>query len=194
MKQSSLKRAFWASFFVAWVGIIVLLMPHLWPSAVDATRYLPYIEGFLGMSYYVAYLIVILHFYRLLNQFAGFDKANTHIAILIVAITFFTLINLVTLPFPYIHFLVSLSLELLFEPPLGVVYILFGIRLLQCEERFYGYLKPFAYLMVATGIMSLSIVFIELSTFTSIISYLVLAMIFSQSYRNFDSLKQKGVS
>lgn len=188
MTPRKFKIAFWASLTVAMIGMVVLIMPRVWPYDKQAIALLPYVEGILSSSYLLAYLTVIVRFRFLLNQYAHFDKANRIITVLMATASLFTLLNLATLPFPHIHLLVSLILELMLEPPLGILYIAFGLRLLQCKEPFFGFLKPFAYLMIATGITTLTIIFNEVAILTSTIAYLLLATIFSFSFRKIGTL------
>ena len=62
--------------------------------------------------------------------------------------------------------------------PLGVIYVFLGIKLLNCEDNLFGYLKPFSYLTIATGIMTAVVVLVFFGFITAIISDIILALIF----------------
>jgi hypothetical protein len=62
--------------------------------------------------------------------------------------------------------------------PLGVIFIVFAIKLLRLQDNLYGMLKPFSYLSIATGVCFATIVLLPLGLLTSIVTDILLGMIF----------------
>lgn len=61
---------------------------------------------------------------------------------------------------------------------LGAIFIVFAIKLLRLQDNLYGMLKPFSYLSIATGICFATIILLPLGLLTSIVSDILLGMIF----------------
>lgn len=70
--------------------------------------------------------------------------------------------------------------------PMGVVQVVFGIKLLKCKETFSGRLKYFAYFNIASGVFLATVILFMFSLLTSIIADIILAIIFFTEVKNIE--------
>ena len=69
-------------------------------------------------------------------------------------------------------------LSLLALVPVGIVYIVFAIKLLRLQGDLYGMLKPLSYLSIATGFCFAVVVLLPIAIVTGVAVDIILAIIF----------------
>lgn len=124
------------------------------------------------------YLLVMLR--SLLNQKASFHGSDKHINLLIWITIAYIAFNLITYALPGMQQIRETGLFAALVP-LGIIYAVFGASLLRCGDDLFGYLKPFSYLVIATGIMSASVILAIFALITEIVADVILALIFFNS-------------
>lgn len=177
LNEKNLNLAGWLSVVAAVVTFPMLVMALLSGLAEEESLVFMYLEAALDIGYLVLYVYIFVMFRRLLNERAGFHDADAYVTFLIWTNVAITLVSVVTLPFPETMDAVGIGSVVLLIP-FGIVYVVFGIKLLNCDDGLFGYLKPFSYLTIATGVMVAIVVTVFLGMVTSIISDIFLALIF----------------
>jgi hypothetical protein len=177
LNEKNLNLAGWLSVVAAVVTFPVLVMSFVSGMAEEKNSVFTYLEAALDIGYLVLYVYIFVMFRRLLNEKASFHDADPYITFLIWINVAITLVSVATLPFPETADMVGIGSVVLLIP-FGIVYVVFGIKLLNCHDDLFGYLKPFSYLTIATGVMVALVVMVLLGMVTSIISDIILALIF----------------
>lgn len=163
-----------------------------WISIINATLTLPlvlmsiffmYVEGeykvaqtFLSTLNIGFIIYMLFSFKKLLNNNFNFKEVNTLIDILIVGNILMHLLTIFSSSiFP--SFVESfLGIIVIFF--LGIIQVIIFIKLLGLKEDLYGHLKPLAYSSITAGILMASIILIGVAFIPSIISDIILGMIF----------------
>jgi len=70
------------------------------------------------------------------------------------------------------------KIAILFLIPLGILLIVFGIRLMRLPENLYGLIKPYCYTLILSGIFWGSLVLFPLALLSDIANSIILAMVF----------------
>lgn len=140
-----------------------------------------YLIAFLNTGYSVIGVYILVMFRRLLNQKAAFHDVDMFIKLMIGLTIAVTVVGLITpvLSSTATGIVGIASIVLLM--PFGVVAIVFGIKLLNCDDDFFGHLKPFSYLTIATGVLYGSVVLILFAPLTDAVSSVLLALVFFKS-------------
>lgn len=136
-----------------------------------------YLEALFSTGYVVIFVYIFIILKRLLNEKAAFHDVDKYITFLIWINVVIMVISVITLPFTEAQEIIGIGILVLLIP-LGIIYVVFGIKLLNCEDNLFGYLRPFSYMIIATGIMTAVVVLILFGMITSIISDVMLALIF----------------
>lgn len=173
-----------------WLAVVsaVITFPGIILSIISGmvqvkSASLLYLEAIFNTGTTALTVFIFIMLKRLLNEKAKFHDVDKYITFLIWVTIILTVIEVLTLPFSEIQGIIGLGVIVLIIP-LGIIYIVFGIKLLNCEDNLFGYLKPFSYLSIATGIMMAVVILIPLGMITSIISDIVLALIFFKAVKN----------
>ena len=128
-----------------------------------------------GVSF-ILFVFIFLSLKGLLNTRFGFHDTDGLINMLIW-------VNAVSLAVPFLEFL-PVSEELATGAPVvliaivGIVSIVFAIRLLKLPDTPHSLLKPFAYTTLATGVCFATIVLIPVGLLAGIIADIILGVIF----------------
>jgi uncharacterized membrane protein len=77
--------------------------------------------------------------------------------------------------------------------PLGIISIVFAVKLLRLPNNLHGMLKPFSYMSIATGFCYALIILMPLALLTSVIADIILGIIFLQSVDEAPSTTMEGV-
>ena len=178
LDEKTLNVAGWLAVVSAVITIpyvVLLIMMEFVGSPSVQLLYLDSL-GQIGITALSIYVLVI--FRRVLNQKADFHAVDNFITILIwitVALTVVGVINngLSSETQENIGLLIILLLV-----PLGVVWAVFGFKLLNCDDDLFGHLKKLAYLTIAIGILLGTIVLAVVVPIVSAVADVVLALIF----------------
>lgn len=184
INKKNLNMAGWMSVVSALFGI-PLVAVGIWAGLSGGNNTgLNYLSSILNACYTGIFIYIFVMFRRLLNEFANFYDTDKYISFFIwinVAIAF---AGLVVTPYPSlldIHSMVSIILLI----PFGIIYIIFGFKLLKCENDLFGYLKPLSYLTIITGILTSVVFLIMFSMLTSIALEVFLALIFFKAAKEY---------
>jgi hypothetical protein len=126
----------------------------------------------LGFSIYV-----LLSFRLLLNTIANFHRIDFLISLIIWVNVVVTIISVPSVLFPRSAQLFGI-LSMVVMIPLGILSIVFGVKLLKCEHELFGYLKTFSYLNIISGALMATVFLMLFSSFTSIAAMVLEALIF----------------
>lgn len=125
------------------------------------------------------FVYMFLSFKDLINKNFNFKEVNNLIDVLIVGNVLLILLN-------FFSPLIGGIIALLAMVVLGIIQVVIFIKLLGLGSDLYGYLKPLAYTSIATGVLIASILLMGFAFIPSIISDVILGMIF------FKASKQKS--
>lgn len=177
LNEKSLNLAGWLSVVAAALYFPQIIIGLISELSADKSKTFLYLEALLNTGFIVIYVYIFVMLKRLLNEKAAFHDADKYITFLVWTNVVITVISVIALPFPEAQEVVGAGIIYLMVP-LGVIYVVFGIKLLNCEDNLFGYLKPFSYLTIATGIMTAVVVLVFFGFITAIISDIILALIF----------------
>lgn len=125
----------------------------------------------------VLFMIVLVCFKRFLSRLLAFSEVNNHIDIFIIAGSISAALSIITLLIPDLKTAIE-SVMLVLIIIQGVIQIHMGYTLLKLPYNPGGLLKPFCYLTIATGIMTVSIILLPFALVASALSDLMLASMF----------------
>jgi hypothetical protein len=153
--------------FTGWLSIAygIISIPYTIFVYAFALIY-PGETNILGVVLSVLYLGTFIYLYiflkRFLNKIHKFHNVDKIIRnILLINIIFFVLSELLI--------------------PLGILLILFGIRLLSLKNDLFGLLKPLSYQTIATGVLLSSVVLFPLSLIPGVITSVIMGIIYIRS-------------
>lgn len=139
-----------------------------------------YLEVIFNLAYSALFVYIFVMIRRLLNEKAGFHGADRYITTIIALNVVIVVLAALTSIFPGAEVVISMAVLVMLVPA-GVVTVIFGVKLLECPDDLFGYLKPFAYLTIASGVMLATIFLMLFAMLTSIATDIVLALIFFKS-------------
>jgi hypothetical protein len=177
LNEKNLSLAGWLAVLSTVLPLPLLAVNVVSWMAEDHRALWHWLAALAGAVYVGVEVYLIVMFRHLLNQKAAFHDVDRYITWLIglsIAISALGILDIPLAEAEDVMDIVSLILTMVY----GIVCVVFGIKLLNCEDNLFGYLKPFAYLHIATGVMTAMILFILLAIATSIISDVILALIF----------------
>lgn len=177
LNEKNLNLAGWLSVVSAVLALPVLIISFISGILEDKSATLLYLEALLNTGYVVLYVYILIMFRRLLNEKSAFHDVDKYFTFLIWINISITVISIIALPFPEAQSIIGIGVLVLLIP-FGVIYVVFGIKLLNCEDNLFGYLKPFSYMTIVTGVMIAVIVLALLGIITTMISDVILALIF----------------
>jgi hypothetical protein len=190
LNSKSLKLAGWFSIVSAVVTLPMMALSLYSGFMAEENTSISSLEVIFSIAYTILYVYIFLVFRRLLNEKSGFHEVDRYITTLIALNVVLTALCLLMLLFPELEETASIVVLVLMVP-MGVVATIFGIKLLNCSDNLFGYLKPFAYLNLATGLMLVSVFLMLFTMLTSIAADVVLAIIFFNSANLME--KEQGV-
>ncbi|MCG8379021.1 MAG: hypothetical protein MI865_06060, partial [Proteobacteria bacterium] len=112
-----------------------------------------------------------------LNQHANFFNVDIYITILIWMNMVVTLLSLISIFIPSTESVIGIII-LVALVPMGIIQVVFGIKLLKCKADFSSKLKFYAYLNIASGVLLATVILFVFALIASIISDIILAIIF----------------
>jgi hypothetical protein len=126
----------------------------------------------LGLLFYV-----LSSFKKLLNDRFQFRKVDAYISLLIWGNIVLGVLDLLSLGIRRLEFLVSI-LPIISFIILGIISILFGIKLLRLPDNLYGLLKPFSYLAIVSGVCFVTVILAPLGVIAGVVEDVILGIIF----------------
>lgn len=193
LNEKNLILAGWLSVVLALLAFPSIIIGIISGIAQEKNPILDYLTALLNIGYTVVYVYVMVIFKRLLNQKASFYDVDKYIIFSIWLNILITIISIIALPFTQLEEIMGI-LSVVILIPFGVIFTVFAIKLLNCDDNLFGYLKPFSYLTIASGIMIATVILLPFGLITSIISDIILAIIFfkaSKTYRNTSKISRR---
>jgi hypothetical protein len=175
MTQDRLKLAGWLSILSAVITIPIIILGFI--IGLKQNIALDFVLVLLTALSMLIVIYILLTFKGLLNSYFSFNNVDTIIAMFIWANVFVTGANIVPLFLPEYKVKIVIF-SLMFMLLSGILNIMLGAKLLKLKDDLFGLLKPFSYLTIATGILSMTIVLLPLGMITDVISSILLAIIF----------------
>jgi hypothetical protein len=176
--RTKLKAAGWLAMTSAVLAIPWLILTYLLaekegvaPKAVEAAMLV------VGTALTV-YLLVALQ--RLLHEKYGFHQADLPIRLLIKANVVSAAVSLLGLAFTQLESALGVF-GIIMVVVVGILQIVFGIRLLRLPDTLRGLHRPFCYLNVVTGVCLVAFVLIPLGMVTGAVADVMLGTIFFQA-------------
>ncbi len=177
LTEKNLNLAGWIAIASAVLAIPLVALDIMSGVAEDESVAMLLLETILSMGALILYVYILIMLRRLLNEMANFNKVDKYITLLIWFNVIVTVIGVMALPVTELQVIIGVAVLLLLIP-LGIIYVVVGVKLLHCEDDLFGYLKPYSYLTIATGVMIAVIVLVPFGIITSIIADVILALIF----------------
>ena len=126
--------------------------------------------------------IYILYMFRsLLNERYDFHRTDTMITVLIWTNVVFFLLGVAELYFELVGTTLELGpavLVLALLIPFGIVTIAFGVMLLKLQADLFGFLKPYAYSTIVSGVCGATIILMPIGLLAAIAALAIQGMIF----------------
>lgn len=129
-------------------------------------------------------IFVILNFKKFLNERHQFSEVDPFVTALIVA-------GLVGVPVGYIAEYgaggsdgLLLSVVVVYLVFFGAVLIVFGVKLLRLPDSLGGYLKPFCYLYIASGICVVTVLLAVFGVLLGAVADIILGLIFFEAAKS----------
>ncbi len=130
---------------------------------------------FCALAVYILYV-----FKNLLNVRYQFHIANNIILVLIWINIIFTITGLPKYLMPGVG-TVKLTSEIIGAVLfylLGIITIIFGVKLLKLKDDLFGLLKPFAYINIVSGVCIISILLLPIGLLCAVTAYIIQGIIF----------------
>jgi hypothetical protein len=180
LNSKNLRLAGWLTILSAVVTLPLVALGLLSEFTADKSTAWIYLELIFNVAYTALFVYIFVMIKRLLNEKAGFHGADRYITTIIALNVVIALLAALASIFPEAEEVISM-LVLVMVVPAGVVSVIFGVKLLKCPDDLFGHLKPFAYLMIASGVMLATVILMLFAMLTSIAADIVLALIFFKS-------------
>lgn len=134
----------------------------------------------MNVVYSALYIHMFIMLKKLLNQYALFHDTDLWITFLIWMNAILATANLIgALDSNVIVGIVSALLMI----PMGILYIVFAVKILKCINNLFGYLKVFAYLNFVAGVLMATLFLAITGILVSIGATITLALIFFKAAR-----------
>jgi len=180
LDEKSLNLAGSFSIAAAVLSIPLVMVQVISESPEGQSAVFLILQSIFNAAYVAISVYVLIIFKRLLNQKANFYDVDRYIEFIIWVNIASAALHIITLPFKEAQetmgtvFLILLVL-------IGIIMVLFGLKLLKCADDLYGYLKTYSYLTIASGIMIAIFILALFGIIISLISDVILALIFFKS-------------
>jgi hypothetical protein len=172
-----------------------------------------FMNSILSVCYAGLFIYIYITLRRLLHHFANFHETDKYITAFICIIVLIQAANFIHMPSPMLLALIGVPNPLLYlyikittiplyaitPIPLVIIYTGLGLKLLNCSNNLFGYLKPFSYLTIITGVLTairavdiyLQInmhFFATLSGIVAKITFIIFSLIFFKAAKSYDNL------
>ena len=182
LNSKNLRLAGWLTILSAIVALPLAAFGLFSGFMADKSTLWIYLEVIFNVAYTALFVYIFVMMRRLLNEKAGFHGADGYITTMIALNVVIAALAALASIFPEAEVVISVAVLVMLVPA-GVVAVIFGVKLLKCPDDLFGHLKPFAYLMIVSGVMLATVILVPFSMLTSIAADVVLALIFFKSAR-----------
>lgn len=188
MKKTKLKFAGWLSIISAVITIPVTKL-LMFLHSVDKLE-VKFIQALLIFISVGLFIYIYLSLKKLLNLQFRFHYVDNCISILICGNISLSFLNILSLLIDFQNKIFDiLCISIIIS--LGVVFIIFGLRILQLSHDLFGLLKPFSYTSIIIGLCYSTIILIPTSVLipigvvADVIGDGILGIIFLKAAQNF---------
>lgn len=176
-----LNRAAWLSITIAALSIPILALSVIIGAAAAFGGFSAFQArtaiALLTVGSAALFVYVFSTFRMLMEDKYGFRDTSDLIRILIVINVVIAVLSVASIPSAKVESTVG-WLTLIAIIPLGIIYIVFGIKLLRLPQDLHRMLKPFSYTAIATGFCYATILLIPAGMLVGAVNAIILAIIF----------------
>ncbi|MCS7278572.1 MAG: hypothetical protein NZ530_00740 [Thermodesulfobacteriaceae bacterium] len=188
MKKTQLKFAGWLSIISAIITIpVTKLLMFLHSVDKLEVKFFQMLLIFISVGLFI---YIYLSFKKLLNLKFRFHHVDNCISILIFGNITLSILNILSLLIDFQNKIFDiLFISIIIS--LGVVFIIFGLRILQLSHDLFGLLKPFSYTSIIIGLCYSTIILIPtnilipIGVVADVIGDVILGIIFLKAAQNF---------
>ena len=189
LTREQLSRAGWVSSANAIFTIPAIVMSYFLES-MEGTgpRLAQAILIVVGLGLFV-YILLFLK--QLLNSRFLFHDVDIYISYLLwgnLSLSLFHLLSLVSPEFEWAVAILSILAYVFF----GILSILFSTRLLKLPYRFYGLLKPYCYITIASGACFMMVILLPVGIVVGAVTDIILGIVFFRAAEEHPSAIEIG--
>ncbi len=178
MTSNSFRRAGYLAMTSAILSIPFLVLTYQLSQREDVVSYaLQAAMQLVGLFLFI-YLAALLK--RYLNQLHSFHDVDNYIDFLITTNLIFSLATVAGLFIPAYEMAIERFCFILIVV-FGIVQVLFGLKLLRATDVLKGMLKPYSILILVTGGLISTVVFLPVAVLTGAIADVMLGTLFFQA-------------
>lgn len=132
------------------------------------------------------YVYIVLNFKQWLNSQFQFHEVDTYIFILVIGAIVLSLFNMLQF---FVEFtgqtkMIMATFQLVIVVVLGIIGVIFGVKLLHLPDNLYGLLRPLSYLWIASSSCLVTVILAPLALIISVVECIILAMIFFRAAKS----------
>jgi hypothetical protein len=177
-KSLNLAGSFSIAAAVLSVPLVMVQLISVSPGGQSAAFLI--LQTLFSVAYVAISVYVLIMFKRLLNQKASFYDVDRYIDFIIWVNIASAALQIITLPMKGAQETIG-TVFLILLVLIGIILVLFGVKLQKCNDDLFGYLKPYSYLTIASGVMIAIYILALFGIIISLICDVILALIFFKS-------------
>jgi len=139
--------------------------------------------------YLLIFVIIFINFKNLLNSDLEITSLDLMITLVIGSNVLITSLSIISMPFQALNNIVGV-ISVIFLIPYGILHTVFGIKIMKLDNELFGWRKSFSIFTIFTGISTATVILIPLGLITSMVSDVLLALIFFSSIKKTNTLKE----
>lgn len=180
MNSNQYKTAGWLSIANAVLTVPTIALGFLLVYVARSSPVVNVLQILLSILFCALGVYVLYVFKDLLNARYQFHIADNLILALIWINIIFTITGLPKYLIPDLR-VVKLTSEIIgvvLFYLMGIITIIFGVRLLKLKDDLFGLLKPFAYMHIVSGVCIMSILLLPFGLFAAVTAYIIQGIVF----------------
>lgn len=180
MNSNQYKTAGWLSIANAVLTVPTIALGFLLVYVARSSLVVNIIQILLSILFCALGVYILYVFKDLLNTRYQFHFADNLILMLIWINIIFTITGLPKYLIPDVG-VVKLTLDIIgvvLFYLMGIITVIFGIRILKLKDDLFGLLKPFAYMNIVSGVFIMSIVLLPFGLLAAVTAYIIQGIIF----------------
>jgi hypothetical protein len=180
MNNNKYKTAGWLSIANAVLTVPTIALGFLLEYVARSSPVVNILQILLSILFCALGVYILYVFKDLLNTRYQFHIADNLILTLIWINIIFTITGLPKYLIPDVG-VVKLTLDIIgvvLFYLMGIITVIFGIRLLKIKDDLFGLLKPFAYMNIVSGVFIMSILLLPFGLLAAVTAYIIQGIIF----------------
>ena len=146
------------------------------------------VEMIINSAYLFMFVVMLINFKYLLNEHLNVRSLNFLVMAMIVANIILTIPSIISMPFGLLGSPIDTILTLLLIP-YGILHTIFGIKIILLDDPLFGWRKSFSIFTIFTGISLATIILMPLGLITSVVSDVLMAIIFFSAAKTYSTEK-----